>query len=64
MLTVSLHRSYETHALAPGQPGDVVLFDVVLQLSPDGDVGLHPVQMGLIPERRRATQVSPFLFIS
>lgn len=44
-----------THALAPGQPGGVVLLDVVLQLRPDGDVGLHPVQMGLVPVRERQT---------
>lgn len=39
----------ETHSLAPGQSGGVLLFDVMLQRSPDGDVGFHPVHMHLVP---------------
>lgn len=41
----------KTHTLAPGQSGGVVLLDVILQISPDGDVGLHPVHMCLVPVR-------------
>lgn len=38
----------DTYGLAPGQPGGVMLLDVVLQLGPDGDVGLDPVHVHLI----------------
>lgn len=39
----------ETHSLAPGQSGGVLLFDVMLQRSPDGDISFHPVHMHLVP---------------
>lgn len=41
-----------THALVPAQPGGVVLFDVALQIAPDGQVRLHPINMSLVPVRR------------
>lgn len=59
-----------THSLAPGQSSGVVFFDVVLQLSPDVDIGLHPVHVCLVPVRRDNQEqlISPFcsffLFIS
>lgn len=40
------------HSLAPAQSSGVVGFDVGLQLGEDGEVGLHPVGMGLVPGRR------------
>lgn len=42
------------HSLAPGQSSGVVGFDVALQLSEDGEVGLHPVGVSLVPGRREA----------
>lgn len=45
----------EAHALVPAQAGGVVLFDVALQVSPDGDVSLHPVHVDLVPAESRAT---------
>lgn len=38
----------DTHSLAPGQPGGVMLLDVVLHLGPDGDVGFDPIHVHLI----------------
>lgn len=46
-----LSNTWRTHTLAPGQSGGVVLFDVVLQLSPYGEIGLHPLHMRLVPMR-------------
>lgn len=44
----------EPHALAPAQAGGVVLLDVALQVSPDGDVRLDPVHVDLVPAESRA----------
>lgn len=41
-----------THSLAPGQSSGVVGFDVALQFGEDGEVGLHPVDVGLVPGGR------------
>lgn len=51
-----MKQHYSTHTLAPSQSDSVVLFDVVLQLSPDGDVGLHPVNVRLVPVRMTGKQ--------
>lgn len=40
-----------THSLAPGQSSGMVGFDVGLQLAEDGEVGLHPVGVGLVSSR-------------
>ena len=41
----------QPYRLAPDQPRGVVSLDVVLHLRPDGQVGLHPVHVGLVPAR-------------
>lgn len=45
-------RDRGAHSLAPGQSSRVVGFDVALQLGEDGEVGLHPVGVSLVPGRR------------
>lgn len=50
----------ETHSLAPGQSGRVLLFDVMLQRSPDGDVGFHPVHMHLVPVKTTHNLMASF----
>lgn len=45
-----------THALVPAQSGGVVLLDVALQVSPDGQVSLDPVNMRLVPVETRGNK--------
>lgn len=54
----------ETHSLAPGQSGGVLLFDVMLQRSPDGDVGFHPVHMHLVPVKTTYDFMASFFFLA
>lgn len=46
-----------THALAPAQSGGVVLLDVALQVSPDGQVSLDPLNMCLVPVETRGNKL-------
>lgn len=46
-----------THALAPAQSGGVVLLDVALQVSPDGQVGVDPVNVCLVPAETRGNEL-------
>lgn len=46
-----------THALAPAQSGGVVLLDVALQVSPDGQVSLDPVNVCLVPVWTRGNKL-------
>lgn len=46
-----------THALAPAQSGGVVLLDVALQVSPDGQVSLDPVNVCLVPAETRGNEL-------
>lgn len=46
-----------THALAPAQSGGVVLLDVALQVSPDGQVRLDPVNVCLVPVETRGNKL-------
>ena len=48
-----------SYGLAPGQAGGVVRLDVVLHLLPDGQVGLHPVHVGLVPAREPGLENIP-----
>lgn len=54
----------KTYSLAPGQSSGVMFFDVVLHLSPDVDVGLHPVHMCLVPVRTRKKQICLLIIFS
>lgn len=50
-----------THALAPAQSGGVVLLDVALQVSPDGQVSLDPVYVCLVPVETRRNKLTRLL---
>lgn len=51
-----------TYSLAPDEACGVVLLYVSLKLGPDGQVGLHPVHMLLIPNRHTGMLTAADIF--